>query len=48
MYNKVLDEPVVTEATIRGHADEIAVIMITKHLVDMELHSSNTVTARKE
>lgn len=36
---------VVNEATIMGYADDTAIIVVTKHLADMELYLFEAITA---
>lgn len=48
MYNDVLNVSVVCEVTIVGYADDIVVMVVAKHLVDVELYSSEAITATKK
>ncbi|CAD7080109.1 unnamed protein product [Hermetia illucens] len=46
MYNDVLN-PLPEEATVVGYADDIALVVVAKHLEDAELYSSEAISAVK-
>ncbi|CAD7081162.1 unnamed protein product [Hermetia illucens] len=47
MYNDVLNLPLPEEATVVGYADDIALVVVAKHLEDAELYSSEAISAVK-
>lgn len=47
MYNYVLKVSVISTATMVGYSGGIDVIIIGKHLADVELYSSEVNTAKK-